>query len=84
MVPFIASDAYLNSNGDNAFTVLRNWRDKRENRPEYEFVLNGLCEAFPEMFADLDFYSAGQTISVGLLQTGWDEAVPLAFSRMVG
>jgi predicted ATPase len=75
-----SSDTYLSSSGDNAFTVLRNWRDRREHLPKYEFVLNGLCSAFPDMFIDLEFYTAGQTISVGIFQPGWKEALPLIFA----
>ncbi len=74
-----SSDRVLASRGENAFAVLRNWRDMRDLRPRYEYVLGGLRAAFPEAFADMDFEVAGQTISLRVYQPGLSEAVPLYY-----
>jgi predicted ATPase len=75
-----SSDLYLDSSGENAFSVLRNWRDRREGRTRYDFVLNGLRSAFPEFFDDLEFVGAGQTISVNLFAPKSDRSVPIFFA----
>jgi predicted ATPase len=58
------TDTWLNPDGRNAFTVLRNWlAGKREHRPRWEWVRSGLQECFPDLFEDLDFAVAGQTVA---------------------
>ncbi|WNG15618.1 AAA family ATPase [Cystobacter fuscus] len=58
------TDVKLNPDGRNVFTVLRNWiAGKREHRPLWEWVRNGLRECFPDLFDDLDFAVAGQTVA---------------------
>ncbi|MGH7170703.1 MAG: AAA family ATPase, partial [Gemmataceae bacterium] len=74
------SDVYVNSSGENTFAVLRNWRDRRELQPKYDFVLRGLRSAFPEFFDDIEFVGAGQTISVNLFAPKSDQSVPLYFA----
>lgn len=59
----VSSDEHLHPDGRNIFSVLRNWRDRKETRPRWEFVIESLRAAFPETFADLDFDMAGQTVS---------------------
>jgi predicted ATPase len=73
-------DLYLHPSGQNVFTVLRNWRDRREFKPQYEFVVNGLRAAFPEVFADLDFHAAGLTITVDLIEPKSNQHCPLALA----
>jgi predicted ATPase len=58
------TDTWLQPDGRNAFTVLRNWiAGKKEDRPRWEWVRQGLRECFPALFDDLDFAVAGQTIA---------------------
>jgi predicted ATPase len=58
------TDTWLDPDGRNAFTVLRNWlAGKREHRPRWEWVRSGLQECFPDLFDDLDFAVAGQTVA---------------------
>ena len=45
-------DLYLHPSGQNAFSVLRNWRDRRDLRPQYDFVVARLKSAFPQVFED--------------------------------
>ncbi|HEX8705353.1 MAG TPA: ATP-binding protein [Myxococcaceae bacterium] len=59
-----STDTWLQSDGRNAFTVLRNWiAGRREDRNRWEWVLRGLRECFPDLFDDLDFAVAGQTVA---------------------
>jgi predicted ATPase len=73
-----SGDLYLHPNGQNVFAVLRNWRDRRDLLPQYDFVLNGLRSAFPDMFADIDFRVAGLTVTVDLLDPNSHQSFPLA------
>jgi predicted ATPase len=75
-----SGDLYLHPTGQNAFSVLRNWRDRRDLKPQYEFVVTRLQSAFPEVFADLDFHVAGLTISVDLIDPKSNQPCPLALA----
>ena len=75
-----SGDLYLHPTGQNVFTVLRNWRDRRELRPQYDFVVTGLRSAFPEIFAELDFHVAGLTITVDLIDPKSNQPCPLALA----
>ncbi|MEQ8791812.1 MAG: AAA family ATPase [Pirellulaceae bacterium] len=74
------SDLHLHPSGRNAFTVLRNWRDRRELRPQYEFVLDSLQAAFPDVSEDLEFPSAGLTTTVNLFDPTWHASFPLTLA----
>ncbi|MCP3137297.1 AAA family ATPase [Pyxidicoccus xibeiensis] len=72
----VTSDTELESSGANAFSVLRNWRaGRREHDERFRFVHNGLRECFPELFDDIEFLSAGQTVTVRLFLRGLTEPV---------
>jgi len=43
----LSSAVTLNATGDNAFTVLRNWRDRRECKSQREFTDEGIKALFP-------------------------------------
>ena len=58
------SEVVMSGNGENVFTVLRNWHDRKEHKPRYDFVLKALREAFREICDDVDFDFAGVTNSV--------------------
>jgi len=75
-----SGDLYLHPAGQNAFTVLRNWRDRRDLKPQYEFVITHLRAAFPEIFVDLDFHVAGLTVTVDLIDPKWNQPCPLALA----
>lgn len=75
-----SGDLYLHPTGQNAFAVLRNWRDRRDLKPQYEFVVNRLRSAFPEVFSDLDFHVAGLTITVDLIDPKSNQPCPLALA----
>ncbi|QTA84218.1 AAA family ATPase [Desulfonema magnum] len=74
------SDLELQSRGQNAFSVLRNWHTSRPLRERYEFVINGLREAFPLFFDDLDFESAGQTVTIRIYPPHSNIPVPIYFA----
>ncbi len=73
-------DLYLHPSGQNVFTVLRNWRDRRDLRPSYQFVVNHLHKAFPEVFNDLDFHVAGMTVTADVIDPTSNEPCPLAIA----
>ncbi len=75
-----SGDLYLHPAGQNVFAVLRNWRDRRELKPQYEFVITGLRSAFPDVFADLDFHVAGLTITVDLIDAKSNQPCPLSLA----
>ncbi len=74
------ANLFLSPSGENAFTVLRNWRDRREQRPLYDFVLQGLRSAFPEICQDIDFDLAGVTVSVGMILPRPNVSVPAYYA----
>lgn len=72
----VSSDTELSSLGENAFSVLRNWKaGLREHEERWTFVRSGLRECFPELFDDLEFEVAGQTVTVRLYFRGLREPV---------
>jgi predicted ATPase len=75
-----SGDLYLHPTGQNVFTVLRNWRDRRDLNPQYGFVIAQLRAAFPELFVDLDFHVAGLTVTVDLIEPKWGRPCPLALA----
>ena len=74
------SQAELQNYGQNAFSVLRNWHTSRPLRERYEFVTDTLREAFPSFFGELDFESAGQTVTIRIYPPGSDTSVPIYFA----
>jgi predicted ATPase len=70
------ADTVLAPDGSNAFTVLRNWRDRRETRQRYDDLLAGLRDAFPAMLLDIEFETAGRTVAARFVgpdeQHGYD------------
>jgi len=72
-----SSDDFLHVSGKNVFSVLRNWRDRRETMPRWSFVVEGLQRCFPEVFAGLDFDVAGQVVTGRILKPGFDDMLPV-------
>jgi predicted ATPase len=72
-----SSDDILFEDGSNAFSLLRNWRDKRDTRGRFEFVIEGLRAAFPDIFAELDFETAGSTVTIRTYAPGKDASLPV-------
>ncbi|HSO00141.1 MAG TPA: AAA family ATPase [Candidatus Nanopelagicales bacterium] len=72
----VSSDEHLHPDGRNIFSVLRNWRDRKETRARWEFVVTSLKQAFPDTFDDLDFDMAGQTISGHILAPEPEVRIP--------
>jgi predicted ATPase len=72
------NETYLQSDGQNAFSVLRNWYNSKPLRERYNFVIETLRDIFP-FFGDLDFESAGQTVSIRTYPPDSDSPVPIYF-----
>jgi hypothetical protein len=73
-----SSATTLQSSGENVFPLLRNWRDQSELEPRFEFVMDSLREAFPQI-QKLDFESSGQTVTVATIDQRWKTRTPIAF-----
>ena len=66
----------LNRSGSNVFSVLRSWRDVREDETQrYAFVRDGLRQMFPDFFDDFEFYPAGQFVAGGLRLLPFDKTI---------
>ena len=72
-----SSDDVLAEDGRNVFALLRNWRDRRATRDRFEFVLDSLHAAFPEMFHDMDFEVAGSTVTARIYRPDSRTGVPI-------
>jgi predicted ATPase len=70
------AEVTLQSDGQNAFSLLRNWKaGRREHEERFLFVRQGLRECFPDLFEDMEFLAAGQTVTVRLFLRGLREPV---------
>jgi len=66
-----STDLYLHPDGRNAFSLLRNWKaGRKEHEERWQFVRDGLRECFPELFEDIEFLVAGQTVTVQFFVRG--------------
>lgn len=70
-------DRHLHTHGRNVFTMLRKWRDRREDVARFNFVHEGLRVAFPGIYDDLDF-DAGQTITARVFRPGDETPNPIS------
>lgn len=70
-------DRTLHTRGRNVFTMLRKWRDRREDAHRFAFVHEGLKAAFPGIYQDLDF-DAGQTITARVFRPGDETPNPIS------
>jgi predicted ATPase len=75
-----SADMRLSPDGLNAFTVLRNWRDKREYRHAYEFVVEHVSSAFPGVADEIEFEFLATINSISLVRSGRAVAIPVAFA----
>ena len=74
------TDLYLHPSGENVFTVLRNWTGRRDCRHRYEFVLESLRDAFPDICEDIEFEAAGQTVTANVIPPGPERRIPIRFA----
>lgn len=71
-------DRMLSARGTNALAVLRRWHLDRSQRHRYQFVLDTLIAAFPNLLADMDFQEAGNTLVARFYRPGTELPTPLA------
>lgn len=71
-----SDNSLLDPTGENAFDLLRKWRDQRELVPKYEFVVSVLVNAFPETFAHLDYESRKEAVSAKLFKPSSSTSLP--------
>lgn len=74
------TDLDLHPSGENVFTVLRNWTGRRDCRHRYEFVLESLRDAFPDICEDIEFEAAGQTVTANVIPPGPERRIPIRFA----
>ena len=71
----------LNRRGSNVFSLLRNWRDRREDATQrYAFVLDGLRQIFPDFFDDLEFSKSAQIVGAELRLRPYDRRLPASLA----
>jgi predicted ATPase len=78
-------ETVLLSQCDNVFTLLRNWRDRRATRKRYQFVIDGLTEAFPDIFEELELEQMGaqsntSTITARVFAPGGKVSLPIRYA----
>src|SRR5262249_44176096 len=73
-----AEDQDLDWRGSNAFTILRKWNERLEDRNRLEFVRRTLRLAFPTLISDFDFETAAQTVTLRVHREGTNLPVPIA------
>ncbi len=70
----------LLASGHNIFSVLRNWRDRRASKERYEFVVEALKDAFPDIFDELELESTLQTVIGRVFAPGSRESLPISYA----
>jgi predicted ATPase len=60
----LSVETVLLPRGENIFSLLRNWRDRRATKSHYDFVVESLRDAFPDVFEELEL-DAGALIVRG-------------------
>jgi predicted ATPase len=79
--PSVASaSSVLDINGGNVFSVLRNWGGRRADRERYEFVMDGLKDAFPDVFEHLDFEPTDKTVTGRIFMPHASTSLPIRYS----
>lgn len=71
-------DRGMHTRGTNALAVLRKWHLDRSQRHRYQFVLDTLIAAFPNLLTDMDFQEAGTTLVARFYRPGMELPTPLA------
>ena len=68
----------LLESGQNLFSVMRNWNDRRESRGKLDFIKATLAEAFPDIFEDMDFDFEKDMVSSRLHLPGGARPLPMS------
>ncbi len=72
-------DDWLFPDGRNVFSVLRNWRDRAENRYRYGRVMTGLKAIFPDLVGDVDFEIGSNAVSLRYYRPNDSNPIPIRF-----
>ncbi len=59
----VDSETELSTDGRSVWSTMRNWRDRRETRARFDFVVASMRDAFPGQFEDLEFEFTAQQVS---------------------
>ncbi len=71
-------NSVLQSRGVNTISLLRRWYQEQPNRHRYQFVVDGLAVAFPNLFEKIDFVEAGNTLTARIYPPGQESHCHLA------
>ena len=66
------------SRGENIFALLRNWRDRRATKGHYEFVVESLKDAFPDVFEELELDAGTKRVKGRFFAPGSQASVAFA------
>jgi len=67
----------FHSRSKNALTLMRQWQQELPNQFRFQFVLNGLRAAFPNVVQNLDFEEAGNTLIARTYPPDNELSIPL-------
>jgi predicted ATPase len=73
----VSAENTLSVSGQNALTVLRNWRDSRETEVRSTFVMDRLRGAFPDVFSYLDFVPSEHSVGGIIISPQSDARTPI-------
>lgn len=73
-----SEDRYLHVRGGNCLSLLRRWYQDKTNKYRYQFVIEGLSYAFPNIFKDIDFQEAGDTLVARIYRPGSETSTLLS------
>jgi len=72
----LGGDLRLLGDGSNLFSVLMNWRNRRDCKDRWEFVTNTLRICFPELFEDFSFPIAANIVACEVHNRGDNTLIP--------
>ncbi len=73
-----SQNSVLQSRGMNTISLLRRWYQEQPNQHRYQFVVDGLAAAFPNLFEKIDFVEAGKILTARIYSPGQESPCPLA------
>jgi predicted ATPase len=71
-------NSVLQSRGVNTISLLRRWYQEQPHQHRYQFVVDGLAVAFPNLFEKIDFVEAGNTLTARIYSPGQESPCHLA------
>ncbi len=73
-----SSTTELETRCENAFTMLRWWNERRPERARFDFVVEGMRAALPNLVEELDFDVAGESVFLRVYPPGAKNPEPIS------